>query len=288
MLKGSRHLRIRITRKPEGVVDGIELGRFTAGRVYDVGASLATYLTSAGWAEPVVDDPHPTNPHRRWRLTGYRVLALDYDNTLAMGGQIADDVIAALRQLRSSGRIAVLATGRELDDLLAVCPEIDLFERVVAENGAVLYDPGTAVTRLLTAPPPPEFSEFLRAKGIPFSAGRVVIGTNVSFAPAVIEAIRALELRLQVVYNREELMVLPSGINKASGLGAALEELGREFAQVVAVGDAENDDSLLRVCGYRAAVANAVPSLKAIADLVTRHEGGRGVVEVVEALLGAR
>ena len=34
-----------------------------------------------------------------------------------------------------------MVTGRELDELLDVCPEVELFDLVVAENGALLYDP---------------------------------------------------------------------------------------------------------------------------------------------------
>ena len=39
-------------------------------------------------------------------------------------------------------------------------------------------------------------------------------------------------------------MVLPSGVNKATGLSAALVELGLSRHNVVAVGDAENDHAL--------------------------------------------
>ena len=56
-----------------------------------------------------------------------------------------------------------LCAGRELDDLLRVLPRVDLFDMVVAENGAVLYRPATKEERLLAPPPPPEFAERLRA-----------------------------------------------------------------------------------------------------------------------------
>jgi hydroxymethylpyrimidine pyrophosphatase-like HAD family hydrolase len=50
-------------------------------------------------------------------------------------------------------------------------------------------------------------------------------------------------------------MVLPSGINKASGLQAALEMLGLSARTVIGVGDAENDHSFLEICGLPVAVA---------------------------------
>ncbi|MBW9139960.1 HAD hydrolase family protein, partial [Rhizobium pusense] len=66
-------------------------------------------------------------------------LATDYDNTLASDGRVADATWDALERLRASGRQAILVSGREMDDLLEICPRLDLFSRVVAENGGVLY-----------------------------------------------------------------------------------------------------------------------------------------------------
>ena len=80
-------------------------------------------------------------------------------------------------------------------------------------------------------------------------------------------------------------MVLPSGVNKATGLGAALAELGLSPHNVVAVGDAENDHALLQSCECGAAVANALPALKARADLVLERDHGAGVRELIDRLL---
>jgi len=218
-------------------------------------------------------------------LGRYQLVATDYDDTLATAGRIAPEVIDGLRRLRASGRRAILVTGRELDDLLKVCPEIQMFERVVAENGAVLFRPSNGETVLLADPPPRAFCELLRKKGVPFSAGRVVVGTHVPHDEQVLEAIRKLGLELQVIFNKGAVMVLPSGTNKATGLQAALDELRASAARVVAVGDAENDHALLRMCGCGVAVANAIPSLKKEADIVTHAKNGRGVLEVIDGML---
>jgi len=218
-------------------------------------------------------------------LSRYQLLATDYDDTLATAGRIAPEVVDGLRRLRDAGRRVVLVTGRELDDLLKVCPEIGLFERVVAENGAVLYRPSSRETILLADPPPRAFCELLRRKSVPFSAGRVIVGTHVPYEEQVLEAIRKLGLELQVIFNKGAVMVLPSGTNKATGLQSALDELRVSAARVVAVGDAENDHALLRTCGCGVAVANAIASLKKEADLVTKARNGRGVLEIIEELL---
>lgn len=73
----------------------------------------------------------------------YLALATDYDGTVATDGQMAVDAVSAITRLGESGRRAILVTGRRLDQLLAVCPQIDLFDYVVVENGALVYSPRT-------------------------------------------------------------------------------------------------------------------------------------------------
>jgi HAD superfamily hydrolase (TIGR01484 family) len=73
-------------------------------------------------------------------------LATDYDSTIATNSKVEASTIAALERLKASGRTLVLVTGRELPDLQAVFPQLEIFDRVVAENGAVLYRPDTRET----------------------------------------------------------------------------------------------------------------------------------------------
>src|SRR5262249_54228080 len=81
------------------------------------------------------------------------------------------------------------------------------------------------------------------------------------------------------------VMVLPSGVNKASGLDAALAELGLSPHNCVAIGDAENDHAFLSRAECGVAVANALPALKDIADLVTTGDHGSGARELIERLI---
>jgi hypothetical protein len=64
-----------------------------------------------------------------------------------------------------------------------------------------------------------------------------------------------------------------------------LSYLGLSPHNVVGVGDAENDHALLRYCGRGVAVANAVPSLKQRADIVTAGCHGEGVIELIDRLI---
>jgi hypothetical protein len=80
-------------------------------------------------------------------------------------------------------------------------------------------------------------------------------------------------------------MVLPSGVNKASGLTRALERLKLSPHNVVGVGDAENDLGFLALCECGVAVANALEAVKKAAAWTTRGDHGAGVIEVIDALL---
>jgi HAD superfamily hydrolase (TIGR01484 family) len=216
----------------------------------------------------------------------YHALAADYDGTLALHGAIDDATLAALQRLRESGRRLIMVTGRELDELLGLLAAPELFDRIVAENGAVVYTPETKDVRLLATAPPASFVEELRRRGVDrVSAGRVIVATWEPHQDTVLATIRDMGLELQVIFNKGAVMVLPSGINKATGLVAALKDLGLSKHNVVGVGDAENDHALLELCEVGVAVANALPVLKARADLVTSTDHGAGVAELIARLI---
>lgn len=216
----------------------------------------------------------------------YLALATDYDNTLASDGRVAGTTRAALERLRASGRRAILVTGRRLDDLLRVCECSDLFDYVVAENGALVYEPQSREITLLAEPPPEQFVAALRRRGVqPLEVGKVIVATHAPHEANVIDAIRELGLELQVIFNLNAVMVLPAGINKGTGMKLALRRLGMSPHEAVGVGDAENDHSLLRLAECPVAVANAVDSIKEIAAFVTRGKAGDGVVELIDRLI---
>jgi hydroxymethylpyrimidine pyrophosphatase-like HAD family hydrolase len=216
----------------------------------------------------------------------FLALATDYDGTLATDGVVDRETVAALRRLATTGRKLILVSGRQLNDLLRVFPDAGLFDVVVAENGAVLYWPGSRDTRVLAPPPPADFVERLHRRGVdPLWLGQVVVATVQPNDEAVIEVIRELRLDLQVILNKGSVMVLPASVDKASGLRAALDALALRPASVVAIGDAENDQAFLAVSGYGVAVANALDPLKGTARHVTRGEAGAGVREIIDALI---
>lgn len=216
----------------------------------------------------------------------YLALATDFDGTLAHHDEVPEAVVWALQRLRTSGRRAILVTGRQVDDLLEVCPFISLFALVVAENGAVIYNPTTRERTRLAEPLPPRLLDGLRDRGVdPLAVGQVLVGTRAEHRATAQDVIWDLGLEVQVIGNRNEVMLLPAGVNKATGLDYALRELSLSRHEVVGIGDAENDHSFLRHCECPVAVANASPSIKEIAAFVTKRENGAGVVELVDEVI---
>jgi HAD superfamily hydrolase (TIGR01484 family) len=216
----------------------------------------------------------------------WAALACDYDGTLADHGHVRSATLVALRRVRRSRRKLLLVTGRELHEFLGVFSRLELFDRVVAENGAVLYDPATDKRRLLASRAPRELVAALRARRIePLSIGNSIVATSRAHRHVVSEVIDDLRLPLQVILNKRSLMVLPPGVNKATGLREALHEVGVSPENTVGIGDAENDEDFLALCGYSAAVANALRALKRKVGLVTARSHGEGVVELVNHLL---
>ncbi|QJR11030.1 HMP-PP phosphatase [Usitatibacter rugosus] len=218
----------------------------------------------------------------------FAALAVDFDGTLAREGVVPPELLAALERVKASGRRVVLVTGRDLDELIGIFPSITLFDRVVAENGALLYRPATGEREQLGPEPGEAFVEALRARGVtPLAVGRSIVATVQPYEKEVLETIRDLGLERQVIFNKGAVMVLPSGVNKATGLAVALAELKLSPRNVVAMGDGENDHAMLEMAELGVAVSNAIPTLREAAHRVTTGSDHEGVMEVVADLLAS-
>ena len=216
----------------------------------------------------------------------YLALATDYDGTLASQGSVGGETIDALKRLAASGRKSILVTGRRLEDLERVFPEVTIFDLVVAENGPVLSRPRSGEIRLLAQPPAPTFVDALRRRGVdPLAIGHVVVATVQPNDTLVAEVIADLGLDLQVILNKGSVMVLPRSVDKATGLAQALNEMSLSPETVVGVGDAENDITFLSMCGRGIAVANALDAVKQRADYVTQGRSSAGVREIINQLV---
>ncbi|HZP44018.1 MAG TPA: HAD family hydrolase [Candidatus Binataceae bacterium] len=217
------------------------------------------------------------------------VFATDYDGTLALNGRVGATTMAALERLKRAGFRLILISGRQLDDLATVFDGQEIFDRLILENGALLHVPKSKQSKRLGTPPPPAFAEALRKAGVSrLNCGEVIVATWRPYETIVFETIARMRLDLQVIFNKDAVMILPPGINKASGLRAALDDLGASPSATVGVGDAENDLDFLRLCGFSAAVANALPEVKQAVDYTAQRDHGAGVEELVEHILSGQ
>jgi len=202
---------------------------------------------------------------------------------LAVGDRVSDEILATIDETRSD-RAVLLVTGRVRSDLDKVFPGLTAhFDAVLTENGAVLSTSKTS--RLLYEPVDVAVDKVLAARGVTAARGEVLLAIDGRDGVVASQVIADLGLDCQVVHNRGSAMILPAGVTKAAGLLAALDALGLSLHNTIAVGDAENDLSLLRGVELGAAVADAVPSLVDHADLVLDHPNGAGVVALLRGPL---
>jgi hydroxymethylpyrimidine pyrophosphatase-like HAD family hydrolase len=234
--------------------------------------------------EPPFSDRRRT-PTAEVDLLRYTAIAFDYDGTLAKDGVVSPAVIEALRKIKESGRKLLIVSGRILEDLQTVFEHFDLFDKVVLENGAVIYTPSTGEIRLLAEPAPAPLVEELSRLGAKPAVGLSIVATWTPFEKPTLDAIQMLGLEHAVIFNKGAVMVLPSGVNKASGLKAALDELGLSAHNVITVGDAENDHAMMSLSEFAVAVSNALPAVQDRADLVTVGDHGDGIIELCEHVL---
>lgn len=217
-----------------------------------------------------------------------KILACDLDGTLAEDGHVAPATWDALRSARRAGLTLVLVTGRRLATFAADGPFAEVFEAIVAEDGAAVYFTRNDAVVLPFGRIAPEVTRRLGALDIPLERGVAIASTWLPHDEAVSEVLRQTGGSATVEYNKGAVMVLPPGATKGSGLRIALEELGYSLHNTVAVGDAENDRSLFEVVEYAVAVANAVPAMQELADVVLDEPDGAGSRRLIGALVDRR
>lgn len=217
-----------------------------------------------------------------------RVLACDFDGTGATNGALAPELTAALGEARAGGVTTLLVTGRVHQDIESLCADLSMFDAVVAENGAVICLPRWQRTIQLGRPPSNELLSALRARGVPFHAGAVVVGTWSRHAHDLFDLVRCHGIDGQVVFNRDAVMLLPTGVNKAAGVRRALEELGRSEHNLVAFGDAENDLPLFALAELAVAARGSVPAVARQAHDALSQPNGAGVARYIYKLLRDR
>jgi len=211
----------------------------------------------------------------------FKALACDYDGTLASEDRIGPAVRQALGRARKAGLRVILVTRRTFFELTRVCDCLELFDVVIAENGAVLYYPGSAMIRDQGPPVPGRLLAELDRRGISYQVGRVIVGTARGDEGAVTEALAAAGVTRDRVCNRAALMLLPVGVSKGSGVQQALRALDLSAHDVLALGDAENDLPLFDACGFSGCPGDSLPAVQERVDWVFPGLHGDGIASAI-------
>lgn len=213
------------------------------------------------------------------RPSEIEAFATDYDRTLTdMDLKPVPEALDALARAREAGLKVIVISGRDLGFLQReIGHAVDM---LVAENGCIIHRAGEDPRH--TSPDRVDLRGVLTTLDVPIEYGDIIASAELAHEPLLREALERAGYAVDLIPNRDRIMILPRGIDKAVGLLAALHAMGIDPERVAAAGDGENDVPLLREAGYSIAVANAVDQLKWIADHVTKREGGHGVAEWIE------
>lgn len=216
----------------------------------------------------------------------YVALAAGFDGTLAINGRCEASCVEALRAIAATGRKLILVTKRELRDLLEIFPEAGIFDYLVAESGAVMHRTATRESTILAHAPPENLVQELHRRQItPLAVGSSSITTSCAHEGEVAATIRKLQLDCEMMTNEDTLIILPGGVSEASGVQAALEELGVSAHNLAAIGNAASDLPLFDLAEHSVAVQNADPLLKHSADRTMRDANSEGFIEFARDLI---
>ncbi len=246
-----------------------------------------------------------------------RLVALDVDGTLVDHENVMSPAVhEAVLALRDAGTEVVIATGRAVPGVLNCADKLDIEGYAVASNGAlvlayrpveilhsVTFDASEAVRRIVEAIP--EALVAVEEIGVgyrvsePFPDGEIngtitVQTIDQLIAEPVTRVIVRAPGRSADEFHRLAadlglddtnyyvgytawLDIAPQGVSKASGLQVLCDRLGVDRADVLAVGDGNNDVEMLVWAGRGVAMGQAPESVKVAADAITGSVAADGL-----------
>lgn len=84
-----------------------------------------------------------------------------------------------------------------------------------------------------------------------------------------------------VCIEEASLEINAQGVSKANGMKALTDHLGLQMSDVCAIGDSENDRTVLQAAGFSIAMGNAEPSIKELCDAETDDNDHNGVGKAI-------
>ncbi|MBU0684397.1 MAG: phosphoglycolate phosphatase [Thermoplasmatota archaeon] len=217
------------------------------------------------------------------RQGSVKALAVDVDGTLTDDSRRVNlDAVRALREVQDSGVPVMLASGNVLPIAYSLSNYLGFNGPIVAENGGVVsYNQQTLV--LGNPEKPRKAYEHLRTK---MDVERLFTDkwreTEVGLKSEVsLEGVRDVlkDWDVDVQTTGWAVHIMEKGMNKFVGVKKACGLLGITPKDVAAFGDSDNDEMMIRECGWGIAVGNAFEGTKKAASFVANGLNGAGVVE---------
>ena len=215
-----------------------------------------------------------------------RLLAVDFDHAIAVNGRIDDEVTLALQEARRSGVLTALVSRRLLNDLQLLVPAPDLFDAIVAENGAVLQFLGDPRPVAISQSPDAVLFAELTRRGVAHRCGICAVEAAAAASYEMLSILQALALPYGISFDQDNIVVFAHGTSKANGLREAALRLGASLHNAVAISGAGGDQPLLNSCEMGVAVGWGSDALKPHADEVIQGDGPRAAAQYIRKLLG--
>ncbi len=225
---------------------------------------------------------------RRPKPGEVKAVAVDVDGTLTGDKrEVSLEAVAALREVESSGVHVMLASGNVLPIVYGLSQYLGFKGPIIAENGGIVSC-NQRIWVLGDPSRPKEAYEYLVTK---MEAPRLFTDqwrqTEVGLKgevdyPKIRELLKGRGVDVQTTGFAVHIM--REGMNKFQGVKKACEILGIGVDEVAAFGDSDNDEMMVRECGFGIAVGNALEETKRAASYVASRSDGEGIVEGLEWL----
>lgn len=214
-----------------------------------------------------------------------KTIVFDFDGTLTPAIHEDKNLVSKLIEIKKK-TVLGLATGRSMESLRKkLGDKIDLFDFIIAENGAIITLEKTGLYEVFKPSYWEEVIKRFREEGLGYDIGEVKIGIHEEDLKIACRIAGEFQGGVRIVRVMPSYFnAIPPAVNKADALLKVLDVLKVEPREVAFIGDSENDVEIAEVCGFSAAVANASDKLKSIAKYVCRRDNGEGVLEFLNLL----
>jgi len=212
-----------------------------------------------------------------------KALAVDVDGTLADDSRRVNlDAVAALRKVQDSGVPVMLASGNVLPIAYALSNYLGLTGPIIAENGGIVCHK-QKIWVLGDPRGPLKAYEHLRTR---MDAERLFTDkwreTEIGLKREVsLEKVKEIlkDWDVEVETTGWAVHIMQKGMDKLVGIRKACELLGISVKEIAAIGDSDNDEMMIRECGWGIAVGNAFDGTKRAASFIAERPDGGGVLE---------